>query len=154
MNMTPRRILGRAAVATLATGALGLGAGVAHAQPVTQNGLVNVNLQDVTVAIPIALAANVCDVNVAVLVGALEDTGATDCDASAGSDSDITLGEGGGPVSQNGLINVNVTDLVVSVPIGIAANICDVSAGVLVGQLRDDGTADCASVADAVSTIG
>lgn len=153
--MTPRRILGRAAVATLATGALGFGAGVAHAQPVTQNGLVNVNLQDVTVAIPVALAANVCDVNVAVLVGALEDTGTTDCDASAGSDSDITLGGGGGgPVSQNGLINVNVTDLVVSVPIGIAANICDVNAGVLVGQLRDDGTANCKSVADAVSTIG
>jgi hypothetical protein len=44
---------------------------------------------------------------------------------------------------------VNVTDLVVQVPIGIAANVCDVNAGVLVSQLRDT-----AAPCDATGTPG
>jgi hypothetical protein len=55
--------------AVLATGALtaGLAAGPAAAQQ--QNGLVNLAVTDVNVQLPIALAANVCDVNVGVLAG-------------------------------------------------------------------------------------
>ena len=55
--------------------ALGVSAGTAGAQT-TQNGLVNLNLENVTVQVPIGVAANVCDVNVAVLAN-LVDTGAT-----------------------------------------------------------------------------
>jgi hypothetical protein len=138
------------AAATFAgAGVLG-GASAAGAEPVTQEGLVNVNLTGVTVSVPIALAANVCDVNVAVLVDQLNDAPA-DCEASATPTSTVET-EDGGPVEQRGLVNVNITDLNVSVPIGIAANVCDVNAGVLVGELRDS-PADCRSTADAVSVI-
>jgi hypothetical protein len=78
--------------AVLATAAVSLGlvAGPAQAAPVITGGLVNVTLVDVVdinnnnivAQIPVGVAANVCDVNAAVLVGAQEDTGNTDCRAS------------------------------------------------------------------------
>ena len=124
----------------------------ASAAPVTQEGLVNVNLTDVAVAVPIAVAANVCDVNVAVLVGLLSD-GSAPCSASADPTSEITTSDGG-PVTQRGLVNVNITDLVVQVPIGIAANVCDVNAGILVNRLRDAASpCDATATPDAITTI-
>ncbi len=65
----------------------------ASAQPVVTGGLVNVtivdfadvNVEDVVVEIPVAVAANVCDVNAAVLIAAIEDTGSAECDAAANS---------------------------------------------------------------------
>ena len=146
MNSLRRGVLGGAAAAAMTMGL----SGIAAAGPVNQNGLVNVNLTDVTVQIPIALAANVCDVNVAVLVSALTDVGAADCTASSNSDATVTRTAGSsGPIRQRGLVNVNVTDLDVQVPVGIAANICDVNAGVLVGLLTDVGAADCAATGTA-----
>ena len=59
--------------------------------PVVTGGLVNVTIVDAidinrnTVQIPVAAAANVCDVNVAILLAAIEDTGTANCDARAGS---------------------------------------------------------------------
>jgi hypothetical protein len=140
-------------------GAAGLSAGMAipaSAQPVTQHGLVNVNLTDVAVQVPVAVAANVCDVNVAVLVGTLTDTGSAPCTASANPSSAVTFAPGSGPTNQTGLINVNISDLVVQVPIGVAANICDVNAGVLVGTLTDLGAAPCTATGTpgAITTIG
>jgi hypothetical protein len=44
---------------------------------------VNVLIGDVTVQIPIAAAANICDVTVAVLVGELFDEGEATCEAVA-----------------------------------------------------------------------
>ena len=124
----------------------------ASAAPVTQEGLVNVNLTDVTVSVPVAIAANVCDVNVAVLVGLLSDASAP-CSASADPTSEITTSDGG-PVTQQGLVNVNITDLVVQVPIGIAANLCDVNAGILVNRLRDAASkCDATATPDAITTI-
>ena len=141
-----------AAASLAGAGVLG-GVGAAGAEPVTQEGLVNVNLTDVAVSVPIAVAANVCDVNVAVLVDQLNDASAP-CDASADPTSTITL-DGGGPVEQRGLVNVNITDLVVDIPIGIAANVCDVNVGVLVGELRDTAAAcDATATPDAISVIG
>jgi len=115
--------------------------------PPSPAGLVNVNLTDVSVQVPVALAANVCDLNVAVLVDELTD-GTAPCTASADPSSVVTI-QDGGPVRQRGLVNVNVTDLVVQVPIGIAANVCDVNVGVLVSQLRDT-----AAPCDATATPG
>ena len=141
-----------AAVAAIATAGIAISGGAASAQPVTQQGLVNVNLTDVSVQVPVALAANICDVNVAVLVNQLND-GAAPCDASADPTAVVETHDGG-PVTQRGLINVNVTDLVVQIPIGIAANICDVNVGVLVGDLID-GSAPCDATAtpEAITTI-
>jgi hypothetical protein len=62
-----------------------------------------------------------CDPNVAVLVDELTD-GTAPCSASADPSSVVTT-QDSGPVQQRGLVNVNVTDLVVQVPIGIAANV-------------------------------
>lgn len=141
-----------AAAALAATGVIGA-SGVADAQPVTQQGLVNVNLTDVSVQVPVALAANVCDVNVAVLVQDLADQSAP-CTASADPTSVVTT-DSSGPVRQRGLVNVNVTDLVVQVPIGIAANVCDVNAGVLVNTLRDTAaTCDATGTPGAITVIG
>jgi hypothetical protein len=48
----------------------------------TQSGLVNVNLSNVTVQVPIAAAVNICDVNAAVLA-ALSDVAGSSCAATA-----------------------------------------------------------------------
>jgi len=137
----------RAAVAALACAVallVGTGTGVG-AQRNNQGGLVNVNLQDlqlvipVSVAVPIGIAANVCDVNVATI---REQGGRCTAEnnsfALSRAIADAALdggggGGGGGRNTQNGLVNVNVQDLQlvvpvsVAVPIGVAANVCDVN---------------------------
>jgi hypothetical protein len=50
-----------------------------------QDGLVNVNLSNNTVQIPIAVAANVCDVDVLVLATEILLNDATTCTAGAGA---------------------------------------------------------------------
>src|SRR5436305_11355095 len=103
--------------------ALGVSAGTAGAQT-TQNGLVNLNLENITVQVPIGIAANVCDVNVAVIAN-LVDTGAADtCTAVATATAkDITVGSpAAGTTTQNGLVNVNVSNVTVQVPIAAAVN--------------------------------
>ena len=97
MDILRRTRKGRfAALATTgALGIAGMGIGVpaASAQPVVTGGLVNVtivdfadvNLEDIVVQVPVAAAANICDVNAAVLLAAIEDTGSADCDATATS---------------------------------------------------------------------
>ncbi len=63
----------------------------ASAQPVFTGGLVNVtivdavDIQDVVVQVPVAVAANVCDINAAVLIAEIEDTGSAECTAAANS---------------------------------------------------------------------
>ena len=84
--------------------------------------------------LPIALAADLCDVTVDVLVNELSD-GSSPCEASSNADAVVTT-EDGGPVAQEGLVNVNVTDVVVQAPIAIAANVCDVTVAVLVSRLK------------------
>lgn len=123
----------------------------AAAQPPTQQGLVNVAITDVGVQIPVALAANICDVNVAVLVSDLQDDSA-DCVADADSTADITFAPGSGPTTQRGLVNVLVEDVAVQVPIGIAANVCDVNVAVLVDQFLDSAS-DCNADADSEAIV-
>jgi hypothetical protein len=111
-----------------------------------QEGLVNVALEDITVQLPIAIAANVCDVNVAVLAE-LADQGGT-CRATA--DSAASSGpSGGGSTQQEGLVNVLVDDVVVQVPIALAANICDVNVAVLATVLDDASACTAAANSDA-----
>src|SRR5215207_891173 len=99
-----------------------------------QEGLVNVAVEDVIVQLPIAVAANVCDVNVAVLAQFVDDAAA--CEATA--DSTATAGPNQrGNTRQEGLVNVLVDDVLVQAPISVAANVCDVNVAVLARFLDD-----------------
>jgi hypothetical protein len=140
----------RARLAALTTAAaLALtGTSAAEAQN-QQEGLVNVAVEDVIVQAPIALAANVCDVNVAVLAEVADDAAA--CEATA--DSTATAGpNSNGNTRQSGLVNVLVQDVLVQLPISVAANVCDVNVAVL-ARLLDDASA-CQADADAVAQPG
>lgn len=114
-----------------------------------QEGLVNVAVEDVIVQLPIAVAANVCDLNVAVLSEIADEAGT--CTATA--DSAASAGpSGNGNVRQEGLVNVLVSDVVVQAPIALAANVCDVNVAVL-ARVLDDASA-CEAVAGAEAQPG
>jgi len=134
--------------ALIAAGALSLGGAGSAAAQTQQEGLVNVNVENVTAQVPIGIAANVCDVNANVLAEQLR-MGGAECDADATTIA--TNGPGnGGSTRQEGLVNVNAEDIVVQVPVALAANICDVNVGVLSRQLRAGG-AECDATADAIA---
>ena len=140
------RYLKTAALAAMLCGAL---AAPAAAQN-SQEGLVNVAIDDTVVQAPIAVAANICDVGVGVLAQ-MTDAGAT-CEATA--DSAASTGRGGNSnTRQEGLVNVLIDDLVVQLPIALAANVCDINVAVL-AEITD-GAAACNadSTADAVYAI-
>ncbi len=146
--MRTRSLVG--AAAALATSTIAL-AGPATAAP-QQNGLVNVNVTDLAVLVPVGVAANVCDLNVAVLVDTLRDR-AADCDANVENGLEITQNAGSGPGRQEGLVNLNLENIVVAVPIAIAANICDVNVAVLVSDLQDQAAQCDADATNEVSVI-
>ena len=136
--------------ALVATGALSLAfAGTAGAQP-TQEGLVNVNVSDVLVQLPISVAANVCDTNVAVL-STIAELGGTACDVAAGSTATWGQGGGGGDARQEGLVNVNVEDVTIQAPISVAANLCDTTVAVL-AQTREAGRTQCEADAESLAS--
>jgi hypothetical protein len=111
-----------------------------------QTGLVNLSISDTTIQLPIALAANVCDVDVAVLSTLLA-VGPTQCGAEAGSTAEAApSGGGGGATNQTGLVNVSISDTLVQVPIAFAINVCDVNLAVL-ALLVDGGVTDCDAAA-------
>jgi hypothetical protein len=101
-----------------------------HAQ---QSGLVNLNIDDVTVQIPVAVAANICGVAVEVLANQIAQ-GPVDCETGT-----IALAEDDGgeaePVDQEGLINVNLTNVDVQVPVAVAANVCGLTIDILAAAL-------------------
>jgi hypothetical protein len=133
-------------VALVAAALLVLSLGAVPAQAQTQEGLVNVNVSGVLVQLPIAVAANVCDVAVNVLAEQLRE-GDVVCDATTDSDAVFENDNGDAP-QQEGLVNVNVSDLTIQVPVAVAANICDVAVNVLARQVRT-GDATCTAPADA-----
>ncbi len=137
-------------VTLLATVCMAVAATVAPATAANQNGLVNINLEDNIVQVPVAIAANVCKVDVAVLVGLLADTGSAVCNAEAFSGATVTGRQGGGGnTRQNGLINVNLENNTIQVPIAAAANICDVTVAILVGAILKDDATQCTAKAGA-----
>jgi hypothetical protein len=114
-----------------------------------QSGLVNINVEDNVVQVPVAIAANICDVTVAVLVSDLEDGSAT-CDALAMSGATVTPRTGGGPpTTQEGLINVNLENNTVQIPIAAAANVCDVDVIVLATEILLSDATSCTARAGA-----
>ena len=134
---------------SLAAGALAI-ALVAPVSAANRAGdsLVNVQISDVTVALPISIAANVCDVNINVLAQ-MADVGDATCTADAESIATPGTGDGTGGGNQAGdsLVNVQVDDLFILVPVAVAANICDVNVNVLAAQLRL-GEAACEATAN------
>jgi len=54
------------------------------------------------------------------------------------------------PTQQEGLVNVAVTDNTVQVPIGVAANICGVTAAVLADQISTNNV-DCDAISNATA---
>ena len=121
----------------------------ASAQNQAGDSLVNVQLSDVFVAVPIGIAANLCDINANVLAAQERNGGAT-CTATA----DAVSGPpgqnsgGGGNTAGDSLVNVQIDDVTVLVPIAVAANICDVNINALAAQDRRRG-ASCTAVSDA-----
>ncbi|OAI39107.1 hypothetical protein AYO38_08215 [bacterium SCGC AG-212-C10] len=139
-----------AATAIGASSLFGIGAANMAAAAPGQSGLVNVALVDTTVQIPIGIAANVCDVDVNVLAGQL-DLGPTACGADATASAVDTDSGNSGNTHQSGLVNIFASDTTIQVPIGIAANLCDISANVLARQAKI-GEATCQAVANPTAT--
>jgi hypothetical protein len=145
-----RKRIAAAATALAATATVALASPAIAQPPPDQSGLINVNVSDLDVQVPVAVAANICDVSVAVLVSQLRD-GAADCAATGDADA-ITPSGDGAPPRQQGLVNVNLSDVAVQVPVTVAANVCDVSVAVLVDDL-EDGSAPCVADADSNAVI-
>lgn len=138
------RTLKRPLVAVTATCALAFGVSVAPASAQTQQeGLVNVSLTDTNVQVPVAVAANICNVNANVIATGVFD-GSDECDSASRADAG-NGGGNGGATRQSGLINVSLTDTNIQVPIGIAANVCNVNANVIT-SLVFDGNDDCDAI--------
>jgi hypothetical protein len=115
-------------------------AGPAQAQ--SQDGLVNINIDDVTAQVPVAAAANICSLSVLVLVQKLL-LGGSNCKSGAIALAKDNDGHGGW-VDQDGLINVNLTNVDAQVPIAVAANICGTTVDVLASGLLH-GPVDCSA---------
>lgn len=103
-----------------------------HLAATRQSGLINVSLSDTTVQVPIAIAANICNVDVNALASQI-DLGDTTCDTTATSDATTVTAPDmdGGRTNQNGLVNIASDNLTIQLPIAVAANVCDVAVNVL-----------------------
>jgi hypothetical protein len=134
--------------AAAAVAAIAVPAGTASAQD--QDGLVNVLVTDTQIAVPVSVAANLCDLNVAVLAEQV-DAGPTSCTANADSEASHQGGNGGGNVQQDGLVNIALIDTQVAVPVALAANLCDINVGVLARQLGV-GDTDCDATATSLAS--
>jgi hypothetical protein len=141
----------RAFFAAVVTGVVGVAVTAAPASAANQSGLVNVAVVDNTIQIPIAVAANVCGVTVDVLSAGIL-TGPTACDAVAGATATAAPNQGGGSGgNQSGLVNLYVANNTVQVPVGIAANVCGVTANVL-STFTGTGGATCNATGNATAT--
>src|SRR5687768_11666007 len=91
-------------IAMVVAGVTAVSALPAAAQP-QQDGLVNVNLNDIQIGVPIAVAANICDLDVNVLAEQ-RSLGNTACDVTADAGTTFGPSQGGGSPRQEGLVNV------------------------------------------------
>lgn len=135
-----------AAVSTCAL-ALGVSAAPASAQ---QSGLVNVDLANNTVQVPVAVAADVCGVQANVIASGNFGGNAL-CSSASRSTATGGGGGGGGGTAQQGLINVAITGNTVQVPIGVAANVCGVQANVIASN-DFGGNAVCTAISRSSAT--
>jgi hypothetical protein len=118
---------GACAFVAAAVVSLGVAAAPASAQ---QQGLVNVEVTNNTVQVPVAVAANICGVDINVIATNTFGGNAI-CDATSHATAQGGGGGGGGGGPQSGLVNVDLSGNTVQVPIGVAANVCGVQADVI-----------------------
>ncbi|OAI41224.1 hypothetical protein AYO38_04125 [bacterium SCGC AG-212-C10] len=135
-----------AATAIGATTFMGVGGPALAAAAPHQSGLVNVALVDTTIQVPIGIAANVCNLDVNVLAAQL-DLGPTACGALATATAVDSDSGNSGNTHQSGLVNIYASDTTVQVPVGVAANLCDISANILAQQAKA-GPTTCQAIAD------
>jgi hypothetical protein len=135
-----------AAVALGTTAFFGFGLDGATAAP-QQRGLVNVALVDTTIQVPIAVAANICDLNVNALAAQLA-LGDVACGAGATATAADNDNHGASNVRQNGVVNISASDTTIQVPVGVAANLCDINVNLLARQF-EAGDRTCTAVANA-----
>jgi len=109
---------------------VGLAIPALAASSTTQHGLVNVAATNTTVQVPIAVAANICGVTVNALATATSTSPVT-CTATGVAIATAPSGGGSSHTTQTGLVNVSLTNTTVQVPVGIAANLCGVTANIL-----------------------
>lgn len=113
--------------------------------------LVNVQLSNIFILVPVAVAANLCDINVNV-IAAQVDAGDTTCNATAESAASPGWNSGkGGNQAGNSRVNVQISGLTVAVPISLAANLCDLNVNLLARQFAL-GTATCTATAQSLAT--
>lgn len=139
----------RAILAAITTAVIGL-AGASSASAQTQSGLVNVAVTNNTVQVPIGIAANVCQVSVNVLAQSTS-TSAVNCKAVSGATAFEAPSSGGGSANQQGLVNLDVSNNTIQVPVGIAANLCGIAANVL-AQNVSTGSASCTALTNATAS--
>jgi hypothetical protein len=129
-----------------ALAAAAVAAPVSTAQNQAGDSLVNVQIGDVTIQVPVALAANLCDINVNILAQQLDEAATCTATAESIASPGGGTGNGGGNTAGNSLVNVQIGDILVQLPIAIAANVCDVNVNVLARQ--DDAAAPCVAESD------
>jgi hypothetical protein len=140
--------------AVLVTGTMSLmGAGSVSAQQ--QTGLVNINVSDNVIQVPIGIAANICDVKVIALSAGIADFGETECTAISTSTAEATVtpGSGGGAASQTGLVNVNLENNTIQIPVAAAANVCDVDIVILATAILFNDATACEARAGAEGIV-
>jgi hypothetical protein len=97
-----------------------------------QTGLVNVAVVGNTIQAPVAVAANICGLQVNVLAQGVAQGPVTCTALSTATAQAVAVRQpGGGGGNQNGLINIIVADNVVQIPIAAAANVCGIQVNVL-----------------------
>jgi hypothetical protein len=134
MSLATSPAVRRSAALLIAAGGMtAVVAAPASAAPNNQSGLVNVALVNTTVQVPISVAANVCNVAVNALASQVPGAAAP-CDAAGDSVATAPTQPSSGPNRQNGLVNLYVANTTVQIPIGIAANVCNVAVNVLATQ--------------------
>ena len=108
-----------------------------------------------TIQVPIALAANICDVDVNVLAVDLGPDGAATCTADANATAEAVRNRGQGHHGDHGrLIEINLLNgNTIQVPLALAANICGVTVNVLAADLGPDGEATCTADADGTAKV-
>jgi hypothetical protein len=131
--------------------ALSLGIAAAPASAQTQTGLVNVAVTDNTVQVPIAVAANVCGVQVGILAANLAQ-GPVNCQAQGNAVAVAPAAGGGSTATQTGLVNIIVADNTIQIPVAVAANVCGVQAGVLAANLVQ-GPVRCVAQGNATAVV-
>jgi hypothetical protein len=137
----------RVAAAVVATSVLAFGLSAVPAGAATQqNGLVNVSLTNTTIQVPVAVAANICNVTANVIAANNFTPNGSPC-TSTSTPSATGGGGGGGNTSQQGLVNVALTNTTVQIPIGVAANVCNVTANVLASGNFTPNGGPCTAVA-------